>query len=165
LISFNIDRSVNPGNNAAIHSGKTGRADMRIMMCVAMIVMLAGCSTTPVTEQTAKAIPADRIYAPELVGMAGADQAEVAFFRDSGYVGSGCSHDLYVNNRKAFAIRQGETVKLSLSPGSYFFRLETGGGLCPNIATSQDADLKAGAHTAYRILLPSDGSLRLTRIR
>lgn len=138
---------------------------MRILICMLTIVLMTGCSTSPVLEGDAKPIPSDRIYAADIVGPAGNGLAEVVFLRDSGYLGSGCSHDLYVNNRKAFAIRQGEGVKLSLEPGSYFFRLETGGGLCPNIATSQDLELKAGSSAAYRILLPSDGSLRLTRIR
>ncbi|WP_312963906.1 hypothetical protein [Stutzerimonas nitrititolerans] len=137
---------------------------MRALILLSILV-LAGCSTSPVSEGEAKPIPRDRIYASDIVGPAAGGRAEVVFLRDSGYFGSGCSHDLYVNNRKAFAIRQGEGVTLSLEPGSYFFRLETGGGLCPNIATSQDLELKSGSSAAYRILLPSDGSLRLTRIR
>jgi len=134
-------------------------------MAALALVALAGCSTSPVTEEKARVIPADRIYAADLVGAGSENMAEVIFLRDSGYLGSGCSHDVYVNNRKAFAIRQGEGIGLSLKPGAYFFRLETGGGLCPNVATSQDADLKPGSSTGYRILIPSDGSLRLTRIK
>ena len=37
-------------------------------------------------------------------------------------------------------------------------------GLCPNVATSQNTILLPGGKESYRILLPSDGSLRLTRI-
>lgn len=126
---------------------------------------LSGCSTAPVSEQSAKPIPAERVYAPDLLRRSSTGGAEVVFLRDTGLFGSGCSHDLYVNNRKAFSIRQGEGITLSLPAGAYFFRLETGGGLCPNVATSQDASVKPGAKLGYRILLPSDGSLRLTRIR
>lgn len=141
---------------------------MRILIGALAMALLVGCSTSPVTEQSAKPIPADRIYQPSMVAGPGAeanDFASVTFLRDSGYYGSGCSHDMFVNNVKAFAIRQGEFVRLSLPAGSYFFRLETGGGLCPNIATSQSSELKAGASESYRILLPSDGNLRLTRIK
>jgi hypothetical protein len=127
---------------------------------------LAGCSTSPVTEQTANPIPSERVYAPEYVKSGDLPgKAEVVFLRDTGIFGSGCTHDVYVNNTKVFAIRSGEFIQLSLEPGPYFFRLETGSGMCPDISTSQDADLKAGSKVAYRILLPSDGSLRLTRIR
>ncbi|WIF69760.1 hypothetical protein QN096_11680 [Metapseudomonas otitidis] len=128
-------------------------------------LVLTGCSTSPVTEQQAEVIPGDRIYAPELVGRPGAGDARATFLRDSGIFGSACSHDVYVNNRKAFSIRQGEGISLRLQPGDYTFRLETGAGMCPNVATSQDVTLKPDSAVTYRILLPSDGSLRLTRTR
>jgi len=137
---------------------------MKKFLSFATAVLLVGCSTTPVTERDAKPVPIERIYASGLIsGTPSASKAQVLFFRDSGFYGSGCSHDIYVNNTKTFAIRQGEFIHLSLDPGSYFFRLETGGGLCPNIATSQNTVLKAGDKESYRILLPSDGGLRLTR--
>jgi hypothetical protein len=104
------------------------------------------------------------VYAPEyLQERAGAD-ARVTFLRDRGFSGSGCTHDIYVNNKKVLAIRQGEGATLPLPAGPYFFRLETGGGLCPNIATSQNTTLAPGEKQIYRILLPSDGGLRLTRV-
>lgn len=127
--------------------------------------ILVGCSTVPVTEHDAAKIAPERVYQPSLVGPAKPGEAKVTFLRDRGHVGSACSHTIFVNNQKVFAIRPGEGISLHLAPGSYFFRLESGAGLCPNIATSQDAELKAGADIAYRILLPSDGSLRLTRMR
>ncbi len=89
----------------------------------------------------------------------------MTFLRDSGFLGSGCSHDLYVNNRKAFAIRAGEGISLALEPGEYLFRLETGGGACPNVAISEDATLKRGDARVYRVLIPSDITLRMTRIQ
>jgi len=126
---------------------------------------LAGCSTTPVTSQTAQPVPPDRIYQPGDVGPASGDEASVQFLRDAGFAGAGCSHDLYVDNVKVFAIRHGEQITLHLPPGHHFFRLETGGGLCPNIAASQETTLAPGQHEVYRILLPSDGNLRLTRLQ
>lgn len=141
---------------------------MKLLIGALALVLLAGCSTSPVTEQTAKRIPSERIYQASMVdgdSTARPDVATVTFLRDSGFYGSGCSHDVFVNNVKAFSIRQGEFIRLALPSGPYFFRLETGSGMCPDIATSQNSDLKPGAVEAYRILLPSDGSLRLTRIQ
>lgn len=71
---------------------------------------------------------------------------------------------MYVDNVKVFAIREGEKITIHVPAGRHFFRLETGGGLCPNIPTSQETAVSAGALRTYRILLPSDGSLRLMRI-
>ncbi|WP_083265606.1 MULTISPECIES: DUF2846 domain-containing protein [Pseudomonadaceae] len=128
-------------------------------------LVLTGCSTSPVTEQQAEVIPGDRVYAADLVGKASGGQASVVFLRDTGLLGAACTHDVFVNNRKAFSIRPGEGIWLKLPPGEYSFRLETGGGACPNVATSQDANLKSTSEIAYRILTPSDFGLRLTRIK
>ncbi|WP_286075712.1 hypothetical protein [Stenotrophomonas sp. 59] len=68
-----------------------------------------------------------------------------------------------LNNEKVMDIRQSEAATLYVSPGSYFVKLDTGGGACPNISTSQNLTINAGERQVYRILLPSDGSLRLTR--
>ncbi|MNJ19114.1 hypothetical protein D3C77_134320 [compost metagenome] len=139
---------------------------MRKILTALALIVLAGCSTSPVTEETADIVPSERVYADKYVKSGDqAGKAEVVFLRDSGIFGSGCTHDVYVNNTKTFAIKSGEFIQLNLDPGPYFFRLETGSGICPDIATSQDVDLKAGAKVVYRILLPSDGSLRLTRIK
>jgi len=139
---------------------------MRIQTIMAMgALVLTACSTTPVTQQSASSVDPDRIYQRSYVGPAiSAGDATVVFLRDEGFSGAGCSHDLYVDNVKVFAIRHGEQITIHVPAGQHFFRLETGGGLCPNIAASQETTLAPGARQVYRILLPSDGSLRLTRI-
>jgi len=130
------------------------------LLCAALA---AGCSTAPVAEGQARAVPADRIYAAEYLQASPERSAVVVIARDKGFSGSGCSHDISVNNQKVVALRQAETATLHLAPGAYFLKLETGGGLCPNISTSQNLTLAPGERQAYRVLLPSDGSLRLTR--
>lgn len=132
------------------------------MLTAVALIALAGCSTHPVSEEEASPVPVERIYAAPDTH---ADAAEITFVRDGGVYGSACEHNVYVNNAKAFTIEAGEIIRLKLKPGAYLLRLDTGGGLCPSISTSQDAELKPGAKLAYRILIPSDGSLRLTRMR
>lgn len=131
-----------------------------LVLCASLA---AGCSTVPVGEGQAKAVPADRIYAPQFLKASPEQSATVVIARDKGLSGSGCSHAISVNNQKVLALRQAETATLHLPPGAYFIKLETGGGLCPNISTSQNLTLAAGERQVYRVLLPSDGSLRLTR--
>lgn len=136
-----------------------------IFLAVAMASTLAACSTNPVTVQSAAAVPSARIYQPAYVGAAIApSDATVVFLRDSGFSGSGCSYDMYVDNVKVFAIRSGEQITIHVPAGRHFYRLETGGGLCPNVATSQESVIEAGGRQVYRALLPSDFSLRLTRM-
>ena len=128
-------------------------------------LIMSGCSTVPITSEFAKPVPSERIYEQKYFSEQEPDQAKVTFLRDNGFTGGGCSHDIYANNIKIFSIRPNEKAVVYLKPDYYIFRLETGGGLCPNIATSQETDLKPNADAEYRILLPSDFNLRLTRIK
>jgi len=136
------------------------------LLLIPFLAALASCSTTPVSQDTARNIPPDRIYDTSYVGPAVKTDIDstLLFLRDSGFFGSGCTHDIYIDNLKIFAIRQGEQMTIHVPSGKHFIRLETGGGICPNIATSQNIDIQPGFRETYRILLPSDGSLRLTRI-
>jgi len=131
----------------------------------ALVILLAACSTTPVTKATATRVPPSRIYAPQFVTQQAGATARVSFFRDSGFVGGGCTHTIFVNGVRAFAIEPAEYIVLYLQPGRYLFQLKTGAGICPDIDISQATTLEPGSNEAYRILLPSDGGLRLTRIK
>ncbi|WP_347454063.1 hypothetical protein [Acinetobacter thermotolerans] len=137
----------------------------KILTIASACLYLMGCSTAPINDKSVGSIPKDRIYQQDYFYKQSADQASVTFTRDKGFLGSGCSHVLYVNNIKVFSIRSHEKATIYLPPDFYIFRLETGGGMCPDVAISQDAQLKPGTEAEYRILLPSDFSLRLTRIK
>lgn len=131
-----------------------------------MMAALAGCSTTPVSTTTATFVPSNRIYQPSYIGTAtNSANGTVIFLRDAGFYGAGCSHDMYIDNVKVFAIRHGEQITVHIPAGRHFFRLETGGGLCPNIAASQETTLEAGQREVWRILIPSTGALHLTRLQ
>lgn len=136
----------------------------KLLVSVGTLILVSACSTTPVTKQTAAPVPAEHVYKTSYIGAASSSGATVTFLRDSGFFGSGCSHDVYVDNVKIFTIREGEKITIHVSAGQHLFRLESGGGLCPNISTSQETIVSDGARRTYRILLPSDGSLRLTRV-
>lgn len=140
---------------------------IKVLTLCLITISLFGCSTTPISQQTGKLVPQDRIYDASFVRAieTKAELAYVTFLRDRGYAGAGCSHEILVNSRKVFAIRDGEFLTLKLKPGDYLFNLNTGHGLCPNISISEEEKLKAGDQIEYRILLPSDGVLRLSRIK
>ncbi len=124
---------------------------------------LSACSTVPVTDTTAKAVPAERVYEADYLSPSPERTATIFVARDKGLLGSGCSHDISLNNVKIMSLRQSEAATLHVAPGSYFLKLSTGGGLCANISTSQNLTLAAGERQSYRVTTPSDFNLRLTR--
>lgn len=142
------------------------RSHLKSVIVLLLVSLTAvGCSTTPISEQGGGLVPSERIYQTELTAPSVERNAKVTFLRDSGILGIACTDTVLVNGRAAFAIRSGEYQSLYLSPGQYFFGLETGGGACPDVAISQNTTLGEGAEETYRILRPSDFSLRLTRIK
>lgn len=148
---------------------KTQRNQMRHYALVTLLsisaVLLSACSTTPVTKKTATRVPSSRIYAPKLTQPRNEASATVAFFRDAGYLGSACTHTIYVNNKRAFGIDPAEYLTLYLKPGNYLFLLKSGGGMCPNVAISQSTNLSSGDSQRYRILIPSNAIIHMTRVR
>lgn len=140
---------------------------MKYLVVLLISVLTVGCSTSPISQTSGAAVPQDRIYSTEFLTL-NKDQtntAKVTFLRDSGAFGSACSHVISVDTKKVFAIQPGEFITLNLNPGDHFFNLATGQGLCPNIVISEDVTLRDGDLVEYRILLSSDGALRMTRIK
>ena len=99
--------------------------DMRLAIATIAALIAAGCSTTPATVESARPVPADRIFETT------SGESSVTFLRDSGGYGAACTHTVYVNNVRTFAMRSNESHMIRVPAGDYVFRLDTGGGLCP----------------------------------
>ena len=82
---------------------------------LALVLGLVGCSTAPVVPNTAKLIPNERVYNQNYLKKQTPEQAKVTFSRDKGFLGSGCTHDMYVNNEKYFQFAQTKSLQFILS--------------------------------------------------
>ena len=112
-------------------------------------------STTPITMQSGKPVPAERIYQRELTVPSPGHTAKVSFFRDAGTLGSHCTHKIFVDGQDVFAIRGGEYQTLYLAPGRYLLGWEIEGGICPKRDVRHQTVLSDGAEETYRIFIPS----------
>ena len=136
---------------------------MKYIVIIFVCTLLSACATTQVNSQTAKPVPADRVYIASFIKSSNPENnPTVSFFRDSGLLGSGCTYDIFVNNAKAFSINPAEFIELTLEPKEYIFRLSYDYGLCPNLTMTQDAILKNGTHRTYRISI--SGQVEFSRI-
>lgn len=124
-------------------------------------LFLAACSTTPITSDTGKTIPKERIFLKNNIETS--QKSSVTFLRDSGITGYACTFVLYANNQKVAAIQSGEKITLYLLPGFYIFRLESTTALCPGSVISTELDLKDGKNAEYRITIDSNMTLRIVR--
>lgn len=95
----------------------------KLIVLAGILLTLTGCSTTPITTGDAGSIPVSRIYNPAYFTKTSEQQVEVSFQRDKGFIGSGCSHDIYVNNIKIFSIRPNESAVIYLNPDYYILAM------------------------------------------
>lgn len=124
------------------------------------IILLTGCSTTPTTQEAARAPTA--VQAPELLQPT-PGTGQVAVLRDRGYHGSGCLQQVKVDGRTVATLDSGEGVTLHLAPGQRLLQVESGHGICQNVSLSAEPVVSVGSRAVYRISLSSDGAMRLTR--
>lgn len=123
---------------------------MKNIILMMLIILISGCSTTPINLDTVKHVPSHKIYENKYF-IKHDNQATVIFTRDSGFTGSGCRFDVLINNETIFNMGQNERIELFLDPGSYFFKISTGRGACPNLSLSQNTILTVNDIQEYRI--------------
>jgi hypothetical protein len=128
------------------------------------LLLISGCTTTPITIDVAKPVPEDRIFSNKYSVM-DENKESVAFIRDKGLTGSACANTLYINGNKAFAIQPGEVIIVNLRPGNHLFRLDVGSELCSNESLSQPTFLNIGEPQRFRRSIGSNLKHMLTRIK
>lgn len=77
-----------------------------LALCIAL---LTGCSTTPITESTGMFVSKDRIYISSLLTKT-ANSGAITVFRDSGFFGSACDHDVFMDNQRIATLKSGEFI-------------------------------------------------------
>ncbi|MCP6695850.1 hypothetical protein [Pseudomonas donghuensis] len=135
---------------------------MRILIGAVALVLLAGCSTSPVSPEQATPVPADRLASfttkpKEAYGT-------VIVTRDTGWMGGGCFVAVHIDGKVAARIDTGEVARFYLPTGDHLVGLgidKQGGGMCSwtDMLKEQSASLKEGQVKRFRIGGDSQGGL------
>ena len=131
------------------------------ILALACALVGAGCargsflgittSTTPITVQSGKPVPAKRIYQAGLIASSPGHTAKVSFLRDKGLPLSAVTFKIAVDGKPAFAMRAGEFQTLYLVPGVHTFTLEMNNSVFTGTATT--AELQNGAAVSHTFSL------------
>lgn len=133
--------------------------DMRFI-AVALIASLAACATTPIPITKASAVPAERIFVPTTTA---GPAAKAIFVRDTGLLGSGVFHHLYINGKLAASLDGGEKIEIRLPPGEYIFGVKPTDPFGSAAVYSIDQQLKQDLVYTYRLLV--DGNSFMARLQ
>ncbi|MCC7633850.1 hypothetical protein [Stenotrophomonas rhizophila] len=85
---------------------------------IGMAIAVSACGTTPINTSTARATPAERIYAPELM-QAADDKVELIVARDAGAKGSACLTAVYLDGKRVSTIASAEKIVFHIAPGRH----------------------------------------------
>ncbi|MNJ45740.1 hypothetical protein D3C77_408500 [compost metagenome] len=135
---------------------------MRILIGAVAVAVLTGCSTSPVSPEQAKLIPADRLVS--FTSKPNEAYGTVIVTRDTGWMGGGCYVAVHIDGRVAARIDTGEVARFYLPTGDHLVGLgidKQGGGMCSwtDMLKEQSASLKEGQVKRFRIGGDSQGGL------
>lgn len=128
-----------------------GDAGMRRFCMAAIATAVCGCATTPISNSEAHDVPDSRIHSRQwLTSAPGTSMLTIK--RDSGFMGSACAIEVFMDGEAIADLRTSEKVTLYVRPGKHLF----GGG-------SADASLvsEAGKPDTLRVSSEQGGDIRI----
>ena len=133
---------------------------MRLIGLLALSsVLLAGCSTSPVSSSQADPVPTNRLTAfqSKPAGQFGI----LIVTRDSGFTGSACNTLLFIDGQKSAAISSGETAKFYVPAGERIIGVNST-ALCGGGLKERSLVMEPGGTKKYRISIDTSMSMDLS---
>ncbi|EKO4541365.1 hypothetical protein P0I76_004718, partial [Salmonella enterica subsp. enterica serovar Worthington] len=91
---------------------------MEKILLVAVLTLLAGCSTQPVNTEQASVVPPDRIWDKKATSKT-SDTGVIIVKRDSGFIGSACLASVYLDGNPIADLSTREKVTFYAKPGRH----------------------------------------------
>jgi hypothetical protein len=131
---------------------------MKLLIAFAVCgMLLAGCSTTPVSIGEADPVPANRHLSFK---QSARGTVPVVIRRDSGFMSSACATQVFVNGSIAAYVRSGEIVTLHIPAGNIILGAQPD-GICAGGLIEREATLIPGRTAHYRIGYDHNGAIGL----
>ncbi|MHB1175994.1 MAG: hypothetical protein ACYCZJ_12810 [Sulfuriferula sp.] len=138
-----------------------------VFLSISIVLLLAGCATTPTPLAEAKQAPQSRILAYQ--EKKAETTSTLVVTRDAGFLGGGCYYGLSINGILAARLDVGETSRFYLSPGEILLRVgrdPLGNGLCAagqDEWTQRETVLKQHEMKFFRLSIDANGKTDIQR--
>lgn len=113
------------------------------------ISLLNSCATTPVSNNDAKTVPAERIISKS-AHVKNLGEATLIVKRDTGFTGSGCNIVVYLDGKAIAELDTGEKVTFYAQPGDHILSAKQT-SICVAGLKEVDITLKENDKKTYRI--------------
>jgi hypothetical protein len=124
------------------------------------VALQSGCATTPVSGNTAKSVPPDRLFASEMTTEA-AGRSSLTVTRDSGMMGAACAAKFFLDGKHIADLKPKEQVRLYVVPGEYIAGVRSPGGICGGGTDQTSFAVKPDRSAALRIAWGQAGDLKI----
>ncbi len=126
-------------------------SSMKYLIGAMALVLLAGCSTSPISVDKADPVPQSRIYA-----FSNKTDAQIVVTRDSGLYGAGCNYRLYIDGTLSAEFASGEVAKFGVKPGKHILGIKPSAACGGWGLVEREVQVGAGESVRRRITLSGD---------
>jgi hypothetical protein len=86
----------------------------------------------------------------------------VVIKRDSGFVGSACSHQIFIQGKRVAKLKSSHKITIYLKPGTYVISVAPT-GMCASNVYEAEARVAVNDPPTYRISMTGSGNLSISR--
>lgn len=119
------------------------------------MLLMAGCATTPITNEAAKSAPDEQILNRDFLTEK-ENTGKVIIKRDAGFMGSACFSIVYIDGKQIAYLDPAQKIELYPPVGRHIFSAQPkaacGGGM-----TEQEGTVESGKMIMYRIGYGTNG--------
>ncbi|MGB3838603.1 MAG: hypothetical protein WA930_05785 [Rhodanobacter sp.] len=127
------------------------------------VVMLAGCSTTPVTRSASQPVPASQVLAPELQAPSASRTLPVLLIRDAGFMGSFVGAIVAVDGQNVVMLKPSQRFEFYLSAGNHMFSIKQEKNPLGEPMGETDIEIRPKGPNTFRLRLISGEGPRIER--
>jgi hypothetical protein len=129
------------------------------LLAAGLVLVLAGCATSPVGGSEATPVPAGRLLAPTLT-QAKPDSVALTVKRDRGMMGGACNVRVFVDGTAIADLSTAEKVVVYVPYGDHIVSAQPR-GVCAGGMSEVQAVAKPGARLNFRVGYGSNGDFAL----
>lgn len=129
------------------------------------VLVLAGCTTTPVLDGQSKPVPPERLLTSQYPAEG---KSTLVIARDKGWLGGGCYLSVLIDGKVIARMDTGESLQVSVEPGRHLLGVSgdpEGKGLCgaqigqPLKETA--TEIRVGETQRFRVLVDMNAGIDL----